>query len=47
LVGDFNTGAALLFPHVRVTASYTLRSTEFSGQNGNDEVGTVTVSFIP
>lgn len=47
LVGDFNTGAALLFPYVRVTASYTLRSTEFSGQNGNDEVGTVTVSFIP
>ena len=47
LVGDFNTGAALLFPHVRVTAGYTLRGTEFRGQNGNDEIGSLTVSFIP
>jgi lipid A 3-O-deacylase len=47
LVGDFNTGAAFLFPHVRVTAGYTLRSTEFRGQNGNDEIGSITVSFIP
>ncbi|HKU64022.1 MAG TPA: lipid A deacylase LpxR family protein [Rhizomicrobium sp.] len=47
LVGDFNTGAALLFPHVRVTAGYTLRGTEFRGQKGNDEIGSLTVSFIP
>ena len=47
LVGDANVGAALLFPHIRVTAGYTLRGNEFRGQKGNDEIGSVTVSFIP
>jgi hypothetical protein len=47
LVGDANVGAALLFPHVRVTAGYTLRGNEFRGQKGNDEIGSITVSFIP
>jgi hypothetical protein len=47
LVGDANVGAALLFPHIRVTAGYTLRGKEFRGQKGNDEIGFITVSFIP
>jgi lipid A 3-O-deacylase len=47
LVGDANVGAALLFPHIRVTAGYTLRGKEFRGQKGNDEIGSITVSFIP
>jgi hypothetical protein len=46
-VGDANLGAALLFPHLRVTAGYTLRGKEFRGQKGNDEIGSITVSFIP
>jgi len=47
IVWDANVGAALLFPHIRVTAGYTLRGKEFRGQRGNDEIGTLTVSFIP
>jgi hypothetical protein len=47
LVGDANVGAALLFPHLRLTAAYTLRSKEFRGQRGEDEIGTITVSFVP
>jgi hypothetical protein len=47
LVGDVNVGAALLFPHIRVTAGYTLHSKEFHGQKGDDEIGSITVSFIP
>ena len=47
LVGDANVGAALLFPHIRITAGYTLRGKEFRGQKGNDEIGSLTVSFIP
>jgi lipid A 3-O-deacylase len=46
-VGDFNAGAALLFPHARVTASYTHRTGEFRGQKGDDELGSLSVSFIP
>jgi len=47
LVGDLNAGAALLFAHLRVTAGYTRRSAEFRGQNGDDEIGSIAVSFIP
>ena len=47
LVADINAGAALLFPHTRVIASYTHRTREFRGQNGDDELGSLTVSFIP
>lgn len=47
LVADVNVGAALLFPHFRVSAGYTLRSKEFRGQKGDDEIGSLTVSFIP
>jgi len=47
IVGDINAGAALLFPHARITASYTRRSGEFRGQRGDDELGSVSVSFIP
>lgn len=47
IVGDINTGAALLFPHIRVTLGYTLRSKEFRSQKGEDEIGSIIVSFIP
>jgi lipid A 3-O-deacylase len=47
LTGDINAGAALLFPHFRVVASYTNRAGEFRGQNGNDQLGSVALSFIP
>jgi lipid A 3-O-deacylase len=47
VVGDLNAGAALLFPHFRVTAGYTRRSAEFDGQKGDDEIGSLIVSFIP
>jgi lipid A 3-O-deacylase len=47
IVGDINGGAALLFPHARLIASYTRRSAEFRGQKGADQLGSLTVSFIP
>ena len=47
LVGDIDAGAALLYPHTRVIASYTHRTREFRGQNGDDEMGSLTVSFVP
>jgi lipid A 3-O-deacylase len=47
LVADINAGAALLFPHSRIIASYTHRTREFRGQNGDDELGSITASFIP
>jgi hypothetical protein len=46
-VADINAGAALLFPHSRIIASYTHRTREFRGQNGDDELGSLTVSFVP
>lgn len=46
-VADINAGAALLFAHARVIASYTHRTREFRGQNGDDELGSLTVAFIP
>jgi lipid A 3-O-deacylase len=47
VVGDINAGAALLFPHARVMASYTHRTAEFRNQKGDDELGSLTLSFIP
>ena len=47
IVADINAGAALLFPHTRVIASFTHRTNEFRGQNGDDELGSLSVSFIP
>lgn len=45
LVGDFNAGAALLFPDFRLLGSYTARSKEFPGQHGTDQTVAVTLSF--
>lgn len=47
IVADINAGAALLFAHTRVIASYTHRTREFRGQSGDDEMGSLAVSFIP
>ena len=47
IVGDINAGAALLFPHTRVIAGYTHRTAEFRNQKGDDELGSLTLSFIP
>lgn len=46
-VGDINAGAALLFPSFRVMAGYTLRTKEFRGQKGMDEIGSLIISFVP
>lgn len=45
VTGDFNAGAALLFPDMRVLGSYTLRAKEFPGQRGTDQTVAVTLSF--
>ena len=45
LVGDFNTGVAILWKWVRFQASYTVRTREFETQSGNDRFFSFTVSF--
>jgi hypothetical protein len=47
IVGDIHAGVALLFPHVRVMAGFTHRTREFRGQKGDDELGSLSLSFVP
>jgi hypothetical protein len=44
-VGDFNGGAAVMFPGLRLTASYTNRSQEFVGQVSNDQFVSINLNI--
>ena len=45
LVADFQVGAAFIVYGVRLTAQEVIRTQEFVGQHGNDEFGSISVSF--
>ena len=45
LVGDFNAGAALLMPGMRLMGSFTHRTLEFQGQRGADQFLSITLAF--
>ena len=45
LAGDVTAGAAILFPGMRLMGSYTARSREFRGQQGNDQMVALTLSI--
>lgn len=44
-VGDLNLGVSLLWPQIRLSGNYVRRSEEFSGQRGNDEYLSISVSL--
>jgi hypothetical protein len=45
LVSEFDAGLALQFPAFRLLGSYSRRSNEFVGQQGNDQLASFTLSF--
>jgi hypothetical protein len=45
LVGDASAGIALMWRGVRLTGAYTIRTEEFSGQDGASEFGSVSLAF--
>lgn len=45
VVGDLNLGISFLWPQIGLSGSYVRRSEEFSGQRGDDEYLSISVSF--